>query len=234
MLDIANTRFFQFTEKLISNDATAKNIVEGSPLILKVEDGLGKVSLGTGADAEVFEGVAFAGFVRPEQLSASFEVTINAQQLAVVLPHVAIGSVGGTIDGVNATVVTTGTPTTGQILFETATNTVTFATADAGKKAVILYRYQASLAEARFAAGDGYPGGFQLSELNGSIGVIHQGLVSTDQYDVSADWTEANISNIKVNADGKFSRGGTGAAVTNGRVIAAPGVNSAYLQLQLK
>ena len=61
MLDIANTRFFQWTEKPIANDETIKNMVEGSPLVAVMENGVGKVSLGTGSDGELFEGFAFYG-----------------------------------------------------------------------------------------------------------------------------------------------------------------------------
>ena len=63
MLSLENTRYFQYTEKLIANDANATSIVEGSPLVLKIEDGLGKVGLPTGAATDKFVGVAFAGSV---------------------------------------------------------------------------------------------------------------------------------------------------------------------------
>lgn len=234
MLDLGMTRYFQYTEKLVANEATAVNIVEGSPLVLKIEEGQGKVGLPTGNATDQFVGVAFAGFVRPEYMVSAFDVTVKADQLKVVLPHKVSGnSLGGTCDGENITVNNAGDAAAGAPVFTAADNTITFAAADAGKKYVILYNYEPTVAEARAIAGDGYPGGFQLSQLAGTIGVIHQGQVATSEYDVAADWTSAATSPVKLNATGKFTIGGNGATVANARVLAVPGIKSEYLVLQL-
>jgi len=232
MLDCSQTRYFQYTEKAIANEATAKNIVEGSPLVLKMEDGLGKVGLPTGAATEQFVGVAFAGYVRPEVMAEAHKVIVDADQLKVVLPHTPMGGkLGATVDGVKATVATSGDAAAGKVIFNAADNSVTFAAADAGKEFVFLYNYEPTVSEARFIAGDGYAGGFGLSELSGTIGVIHQGTVATSEYDVAADWT--NVAAVRLNADGKFTTSGAGAVVSNARIIAAPGTKSEYLVLQL-
>lgn len=232
MLDIANTRFFQWTEKPIAGDATVSNIVEGSPLVAVVEDGIGKVSLGTGTDTEVFEGVAFAGYVRPSSAPKMETFEVKASALVVSLEKKPEGDVMVYLDGIKATVAKTGNAAAGTVVFSAADNTLTFAVADAGKEAKVLYVAPLSLAEARALTGDGYAGGFILSELGGTIGVIHQGQVSTSEYDVTSDWTKASNS-IKVNADGKFAIDGTGASVSNARILMAPGVDSAFLVLQL-
>lgn len=234
MLDISSTRYFQYTEKLVANDANATSIVEGSPLVLKIEDGLGKVGLPTGASTDKFVGVAFAGFVRPSYLNNCYKVTVSADALTVALPNTPLGGkIGATVDGVQATVATSGDAAAGTVVFDSTANTVTFAADDAGKEYSFLYTYEPTVTEARFVAGDGYPGGFQLSELAGTIGVIHQGQIATDQYDVTADWTSAATADIKLNADGQFTIGGNGAVVSNARVLAVPGVKSEYLILQL-
>ena len=233
MLDISQTRYFQYTTKLVANEDTAKSIVEGSPLVLKMEEGLGKVGLPTGQNTDQFVGVAFAGFVRPETLVETFKVTVDANQLTIVLPHKVLGAkLGATCDGANVTI-DDQAATEGKPQFTAASNQITFNAADAGKEYIILYRYEATVSEARAVAGDGYPGGFQLSELAGNIGVIHQGQVATDQFDIAADWTTAATAPVKLNADGKFTMGGNGATVANARVLAVPGIRSDYLILQL-
>ena len=233
MLDIANTRFFQWTEKPIANDETIKNMVEGSPLVAVMENGVGKVSLGTGSDGELFEGFAFAGYVRPNAFPKIEKFEIDAENLAVVLAKKPVGEeVMVYIAGAKASVATSGSAAAGAPVFDAEANTITFAANDAGKEAKIVYRYDVTIAEARALAGDGYPGGFILSELGGTIGVIHQGQVATDQYDIASDWTAAN-PDIRVNADGQVAVGGTGAKIPNARVLMAPGVESAFLVLQL-
>lgn len=235
MLSLDQTRYFQYTEKLIANDANATSIVEGSPLVLKMEDGLGKVGLPTGAATDKFVGVAFAGFVRPTYLTEAYKVTVDANALKIALPHKPMGNkLGAIANGVKATVsVDEGTAAVNAPKYTSEDNLIEFAADDAGKEYVILYSYEPTVNEARFVAGDGYPGGFQLSELAGTIGVIHQGQVATDQYDVAADWSTAATAAVKVNADGKFTIGGEGAEVANARVLAVPGVKSEYLILQL-
>lgn len=235
MLSLDNTRYFQYTEKLIANDANATSIVEGSPLVLKIEDGLGKVGLPTGAATDKFVGVAFAGFVRPSVLTQAYKVVVDANQLKVALPHAPLGNkLGATVNGAKATIsINTGSAAAGAPKYTSADNLVEFVAEDAGKEYVFLYTYEPTVNEARFVAGDGYPGGFQLSELAGTIGVIHQGQVATDQYDVAADWSTAATAAVKLNADGKFTIGGDGAEVANARVLAVPGVKSEYLVLQL-
>lgn len=235
MLSLDQTRYFQYTEKLIANDANATSIVEGSPLVLKMEDGLGKVGLPTGAATDKFVGVAFAGFVRPTYLTEAYKVMVDANALKIALPHKPMGNkLGAIANGVKATVsVDEGTAAVNAPKYTSEDNLIEFAADDAGKEYVILYSYEPTVNEARFVAGDGYPGGFQLSELAGTIGVIHQGQVATDQYDVAADWSTAATAAVKVNADGKFTIGGEGAEVANARVLAVPGVKSEYLILQL-
>lgn len=235
MLDISQTRYFQYTEKTISNADIEKNIVEGSPLVLKMEEGLGKVGLPTGAATEQFVGVAFAGFVRPENLVAVEKINVPADGAVIALKHLPLGGVakiGATVNGVHATV-DDQAAVANKPKYTAAANTLTFAADDANKEYVIVYSYAATVAEARAVAGDGYPGGFVLSELSGTVGVIHQGQVATDQFDMAADWTTADTAPVKLNADGKFTMDGNGATVANARVLSIPGVQSEYLVLQL-
>ena len=238
MLDVANTSYFHYTEELVANDSLA-TIVEGSPLVMKVEDGLGKVSLGSGNDSEVFVGVAHACFIRPVELTMTQEIVVDANSLTVALARKPLADKLSAYDveaKAKATIASA-TPAVGEVQFTAGTSeengTVTFNASDAGKQFNITYRYANTIAEGRAVAGDGVPSGMQLGELNKSTGCIHSGRVATDQFDIESDWTAADINDIKVNADGRFARGGNGAPVTNARVLAAPGIMGPYLILQL-
>ena len=238
MLDVANTSYFHYTEELVANDSLA-TIVEGSPLVMKVEDGLGKVSLGSGSDSEVFVGVAHACFIRPVELTMTQEIVVDANSLTVALARKPLANKLSAYDveaKAKATIASAALAA-GEVQFTAGTGeengTVTFNASDAGKQFNITYRYANTIAEGRAVAGDGVPSGMQLGELNKSTGCIHSGRVATDQFDIESDWTAADINDIKVNADGRFARGGTGAPVTNARVLAAPGIMGPYLILQL-
>lgn len=240
MLDVANTSYFHYTEELVANDSLA-TIVEGSPLVMKVEDGLGKVSLGSGKGGEVFVGVAHACFIRPVELTMTQEIVVDANSLTVALARKPLADKISAYD-VEAkakakAIAAPAAPAAGEVRFTAGTDeengTVTFNASDAGKQFNITYRYANTIAEGRAVAGDGVPSGMQLGELNKTTGCIHSGRVATDQFDIESDWTAADINDIKVNADGRFARGGNGAPVTNARVLAAPGIMGPYLILQL-
>lgn len=238
MLDVANTSYFHYTEELVANDSLA-TIVEGSPLVMKVEDGLGKVSLGSGNDDEVFVGVAHACFIRPVELTMTQEIVVDANSLTVALARKPLaGKISAyDVEAKAKATVASAASAAGEVQFTAGTGeengTVTFNASDAGKQFNITYRYANTIAEGRAVAGDGVPSGMQLGELNKTTGCIHSGRVATDQFDIESDWTAADINDIKVNTDGRFARGGTGAPVTNARVLAAPGIMGPYLILQL-
>lgn len=235
MIDISISRFDQTSEEKIHSDSI-NTIQEGSPLVWKQEDGVGKVSLGTGSDDEKFAGFAFAGYVRPSQLLITETFNPTATSLSYVAARKPLGgtiTVYNVTDNVAAKVVTTAPAAAGEVQFTAASNTIAFYASDAGKTFNVTYRYDATVTEARLATGDGYPSGFLLGQLSGTTGVCYTGIISTDQVDLSVDWTEADINDIKVNANGLVTRGGTGAAITNGRVVAAPGAQSSNLVIKL-
>lgn len=238
MLDIANTSYFHYTEELIHSDSI-ETIVEGSPLVMKVEDGIGKVSLGSGKDVEQFVGVAHACFIRPAELTKTEEIKVDAENLTVVLARNPMDDKISAydVDANAAATIASASPAAGKVQYtkgaDGANGSVTFNASDAGKVFKITYRFKNTWLEGRAAAGDGVPSGLQLGQLNQSTGCIHSGRVATDQFDIESDWTAEDINDIKVNADGRFARGGTGAAVTNARVLSAPGINGPFLILQL-
>ena len=174
MLDVANTSYFHYTEELVANDSLA-TIVEGSPLVMKVEDGLGKVSLGSGNDDEVFVGVAHACFIRPVELTMTQEIVVDANSLTVALARKPLaGKISAyDVEAKAKATVASAAPAAGEVQFTAGTGeengTVTFNASDAGKQFNITYRYANTIAEGRAVAGDGVPSGMQLGEEWGCI-----------------------------------------------------------------
>ena len=205
MLDITNTRYFQVTEEPV-HSADIANIVEGQGLVYKMEAGMGKVGL-VSDDKQKFAGVAVAGYVRPKTLTQVDEFMPADDKLVFSLTYKPAGEKVEVFNATAGKMMVADTDYT----FDAATNEITFK------------------AE---AAGDGYPGGYQIAQLNGTVGVIAQGEISTDQFDVASDFTAEGP--VYVDANGYFTMTpGQNVEVKNARVLAAPGVGSQFLRLKL-
>lgn len=224
MLDISNTRIFQSTEQAVYG-ADIANVVSGMGLVYKNEAGLGKVGL-VSAATDMFAGVAHAGYVRPSTLTQVDEFTTTDDNKEFALTYI---PAGGNVQAFNATAGVALAEGEGYS-FDAEANKITFT--EAGIVAKVTYRIEATLYQAREATGDGYPGGYQIAQLNGTIGVIAQGQIATDQFDVTSDFTAPGA--IYVNANGMFTKTAEGnVEVPNARVLAAPGVESRYLVIKL-
>lgn len=232
MLDITNTRVFQMIEQPVFN-ADIANIMNGQGLVYKNENGVGKVGL-VAAATNKFAGVAMAGYVRPTTLTQvdNFTTTEEAKQFNLTyVPTAETIQCYDTVSGKALTKQETeGSLATGEYYYDTDANYVKFF--DAGMSVNVTYRITATLEQAREAAGDGYPGGYQIAQLNGTVGVISQGIVATDQFDIASDFT--TDGDIYVDANGYFTKTqGSNVKVENARVIAAPGITSKYLVIRL-
>lgn len=224
MLDIANTRVFQSTEQAV-HSADIANIVSGQGLVYKNEGGLGKVGL-VSAATDMFAGVAFAGYVRPSTLTQVDEFISTEDNKTFALTYIPAGGNIQAFDANAGKALVEGEGYT----FDAESNKITLV--EAGVAAKVTYRIEATMYQAREATGDGYPGGYQIAQLNGTIGVIAQGQVATDQFDVTSDFTAPGA--IYVDANGFFTKTAEGnVEVPNARVLAAPGVESRYLILKL-
>ena len=226
MLDITNTRYFQVTEEPV-HSADIANIVEGQGLVYKMEAGIGKVGL-VSDGKQKFAGVAVAGYVRPKTLTQVDEFMPADDKLVFSLTYKPAGEKVEVFNATAGKMMVANTDYT----FDAATNEITFKAEAAGSVAKVTYRLEATLAQAREAAGDGYPGGYQIAQLNGTVGVIAQGEISTDQFDVASDFTAEGP--VYVDANGYFTKtSDQNVEVPNARVLAAPGAGSQFLRLKL-
>jgi hypothetical protein len=222
MLDIANTRVFQMTEEAV-HSADIANVQNGQGLVYKNEAGIGKVGL-VSAAGQKFAGVAMAGYVRPSTLTQTDEFMPTADAKEFALSYM---PAGGAVEVFN---VTEGKAMADGFTFDAESNKITFD--EGGFVAHVTYRIEATLSQAREATGDGYPAGYQIAQLNGTVGVIAQGEISTDMFDVGSDFTAD--APIYVDANGYFTMSAEGnVEVPNARVLAAPGVASQFLRIKL-
>jgi hypothetical protein len=99
----------------------------------------------------------------------------------------------------------------------------------AGTTVRVTYKYALSAVQARALQGDVQPGGY-AGEYVGQVGLIKRGLIFTDQFDASVDWSAA--TEIKLAANGTITdQSGTGAAI-KGYVVTVPNVETPFLGIE--
>lgn len=233
MLDQRNTRPYDSANFPVGSSVT--NLLMGSALVYSTEDGEAKVVNSSASDDLVFAGVAwsqmdaevYAPLVEEVNVPATapYEVTLLRAPVDGATKSRAVASTTG------ALTYDAGTPSSGEYSFDGTT--MQFHADEAGQTVTVYYVREITITESRALTGDGIPGASNPIRESSSVGVIMSGLVFTDQYDPSSDWTASNISDIKAGADGQFQRAGTGATV-NAAVIKAPSVDSPFLGLNLR
>lgn len=144
-----------------------------------------------------------------------------------------------------AKVVIAATPVTGQIAVYDATentlvadatvegNVVTVPEALKGKEVKVVYRYAPSVQEVLMQDRVLVPS-ISASDMTGSIGVILQGVIYTNYFDASADFSDLSKELCVTEAGlvGVQAAGGELAKIP-GTVIALPGVDNPFLGIRL-
>lgn len=132
------------------------------------------------------------------------------------------------------------TPVSGQLaVYDTtagaavATPTVvgsTVTTLTAGNVVTVTYKYALTVVQSRALQGDVQPGGY-AGVYVGQVGVAKRGVIYTDQFDASVNWTAATA--IKLAANGQITNqtGATG-VVINGYVVSLPTQEVPYLGIE--
>lgn len=189
-------------------------IEEGLGMVIDTsEGGVAKVKPGTGDDAEVFAGVSINDYVRPSVGTKVEELTISPAAAYVVelakTPLSPTTLVGAKL--ADGTILTYGDPGANATEFSISGTTVTFNSAQAGKIVTLTYQYTLTVIEARALTGDTNPGTANAAIAN--VSIIRKGEIYTSKYNTANDWSEANISDVKVGANGILQRGGTGASL---------------------
>lgn len=163
------------------------------------------------------DGVVEEGGAPEVALNITLQNTPLSGQIRVV------GAVTGVIEAGDPSTAVTG-------MYSISGSTLTFHADQAEEVMTITYAYAPTVAQSIQLTGHG-PSVLSANALS-VIGVIKQGDVSTDQFDVTADWSTGLA--VKTGANGLFTTGSAGVVVPGATILRAPSAGSAFLQISLR
>lgn len=229
MLQLANTRFGSTFNRLVATGYTIWT--EGVPLSYIMEGGMAKVRPCQGTTGEIFAGVSLSRNSQNRRLTEILTVAVPmTAPYQVSIPHEPIP---GEIAVYGMDIITSGTPADGQVL--QVGKTLTFNAAQAGKVVTVGVAFVPSILESVAASGNDPVGGLPSTSV-GTIGVIKEGDVYTDQFDVTADWTGNGVDPVPVylGSNGLFTTKPGGTLLTSVVVLQVPTAGNAFLGLSVR
>lgn len=231
-LALNESRYNQFGSEMMDVLSSLASIEEGTCVIRVKENGVVKASPSAGTANDVFAGVAVSGARNLTQIGGFEEITIPASgPYTATLAHTPVGTVTGTFIPVadGALTIGAGAPS-GTGVVQISGRTLTFHSADAGKKVRIHFKRDLSAVEAQALYGQIVGAG----GLSDRTGVITKGeLVFVSNYDPASDWWVA-VGPVKCGANGNFTLGGSGAVCAGVSVAVAPTADFPFLGLNLR
>lgn len=224
MIDLSRIKYDDMSDRTVAAGQTVAN--EGALLIATIENGVEVVGLSTTGSVQV-AGFAYNNSLIPgTKVESETKVAPATGTLAIqVLPNV----IAGTIRVYNendAVAYTLGDPSTTATAYSinTTTGLITVGASGAGKTFLITYRRNLTVAEQQTLYGDAR---FNLgaSGVLNAVAMIHgSGLVYTDQYDSSADWSSA--TQAYAGANGLLAPTGT---TVVGRIVSRPSAADKFI-----
>lgn len=233
MLNMSKSQFIEtINYELLS---TVTSIEEGQPMVVTLENGVGKVSATTGLANDFFCGVSFSRAKMPTTGVRVEEVVIpGTGPYTITLPRTPIGNPGAIIllAGANPRVFLTQNASASTTQYAIAGNVMTFHSSFAGRTVQLVYFHALTVAEA------GYKFTFDAFSTTdfaalANIGIVTTGVIYTDQYDQTVDWSTWGNAVPVTLGNGKFTIGGSGAALGAVAVVSIPSVSDPFLGLQL-
>jgi len=219
MLKLQKTRILKSLHRAV---ATGYDVAqEGVALVYVNEAGAGKVRPSAGIAGEKFAGVSLSQVQVPGQLTAVETIqlfgktTVKLSRTNLVAGQIAIKGF------------TLGTTADAKVFAANlSTGELTFATADAGTAAApveytVYYKYIPTLQEAINAQGNAPAGGYTAASTYGVTGIITEGDVATDQFDVTDDWTRTE-GPVYLGANGIFTLKAGGTELKGCNIVEAP------------
>lgn len=214
--------------------AAQPSIFEGQLLKAVVENGVGKVTVGTAAGSEVIAGIAYKYFRQPTSAKnvESFTVPAGGGSVTLQFTPVSPSTASSVYDNTAAAALTyNGSVGSGQYAVSGAV--VTFNAAEAGHTVTIIYSYNLTVLQAQLMFGDNhYIATVEASNAVSKIGVIKRGHVWTDQYDPAINWFASPRGNMTMGANGTITVGGSGPVIP-GYLLEAPSVDFPYLGIAI-
>lgn len=203
MLNFSGSNIVSSTTRKLA--AGTGNIGEGLALVAKYENGELRVAPSTGASGEIFVGVSFNNrSIDKTYPVATTRYTADSNGL-IVLPNAPLPSALKVVDSGGTALTSAASAATGKYVLKGNTLTV-----DANLVVDVAYDYSPSVVEALARQGDTWPG-IGAVALQGVTGVIEAGDIQTNQFDPTADWS---LKTVKLGANGRFTTGGSGVALT--------------------
>lgn len=241
-LDLVRSNFVDVVEYPLDPQPLTAPIQEGSVLQLDATQQPAAVNLTDGTNTTIFAGVAMSAFA-PTSTLPQVDVFANntaasGATLTFQLTRVPAATAILVKDTTNNLVYTfNASPSSGQFSVSITTGVLTLVTAATWTNVTlqVQYAFNATLADLRLLQGDLYYGNITPASQTGTIGVVRRGIIYTSIYDVSVDWTAANIVTIKGAANGIFTIGGSGCPINNfAQVINVPNNNVPFLGLFIR
>lgn len=235
MLDINKSRFF---ETYMANVHSAVGAIEeGSALVHVLEGGQGVVRPSQAGATQKFAGTALGRSGTPtivpffETLAvpagAPYTVTLSKTLSGsdIRVTHIAANG--------TRTLLVVGDPSTTAGAYSISNGVITVHSGKASGTLELSYRYAITLQEAIYRYNFNQFGSHNVSDI-GTIGVITTGIVYTDRYDVTSDWsTYAGNVPVYVTADGMFTLTSSGNTEISAAVIAVPSTSNMFLGLHV-
>jgi len=223
MIKLQKTRIIKSFHR---NVATGYDVnQEGVALVYVNEAGEAKVRPSSGIAGEKFAGVSVSQVQIPGQLTAiETSKGVGNVSLKLAKANLVAGQVAIIVDGVYLTLGAVAAP--GVFSVVSATGVVTLDAANAGTalapveiKAV--YKYIPTMPEAIAAQGNAPAGGVTAASYYSVSGVIVEGDVATDQFDVTDNWTQTN-GPVFLGPNGIFTLKAGGTELKGANIIEAP------------
>lgn len=214
-------------------DVSASTVItdEGMALVLD-PTAPNTVRLSTGNSTDQFCGVSISQQTNPSFFPQLETLTGVAGSITLSFTPIA-GSIYAYDQTTAAalTVVTSGTPTSGQV--KVVGTAVTLYSGTPTDTVFFQYRYVPTTVQAMALQGTILPGGDSGAVIN-KVGVLVAGDVYTSIYDTSVAWSSTAENVVKLAANGLFTTAGSGATLSPGvKVISVPSATNPYLGLSI-
>jgi len=224
MLYLPLSKFPDSAETIVATGASIT--AEGAALVRAAGATASGVTMSQGTSGEIF-----AGFSIAATSAAAFQAAYQTKVEKFVVPS-------------SGSVQLAQTPVSGQVFIydQTAGAAVAIsggvsvtgnvvAGLTAGNTVLITYKYALSVQQARTIQGDVQPGGY-IGDYIGQVGLIKRGLIFTDMYDASKDWSNVGANGILLGAGGILTTSGSGSALTGAYVVSLPSQEVPFLGLE--
>jgi hypothetical protein len=210
---------------------------EGVALVFVNNNGLAQVKPAAGVANERFAGVSWSQTQVPDYLTKVEQVQVSGNlTFTLSRNNLVSGQVRIERNSDGSALTLAAAPAAGKFAADYTNGIISIDVTDAGTAAVpvllnVFYKYQPTAMEAIMAQGSGPIGGITAASAMGTVGVIVEGDVSTDMFDVTDDWSVA--TKIYLGPAGIFTMKAVGTELRGANLIEAPGVGNAFLTLNL-